>query len=145
MRTPQEFLNAYAKTIRNLDVEGYVALYDESVRIFDLWDDWSATGLGICRKTAEEWFASLGQEHVVVTFSEIEIHESADLALINGFVRFAAHSADGKQLRFLDERMSVVLKKNSSGQWLVIHQHTSQPVDSQGMKVKMIRASDGAL
>jgi len=139
MKSPNEFTSAYAKAVREASVEAYVNLYDNDVRIFDLWDDWSAQGIESCRTMAKEWFLSLGTEHVVVTFSEIEVSTDSQFASITGFVRFAGHAADGKQLRFLDERISVVLKKQTSGEWKVTHQHTSAPIGSADMKIKMVK------
>ena len=137
MKTPQEFTQAYSVAVRNKKIDDFVGLYDESILIFDLWDDWRMKGLQACRDMAEEWFASLKDEYVQTTFSDVKVVENSDLAFITCFVRFAGHSSEGKELRFLDERMTVTLRRDPSGAWKVIHQHTSSPVDSQKMTAKL--------
>ena len=139
MRSPKDFPKFYAETVRNAQVDAFTDLYEDNVRIFDMWDQWSLQGKAACEVMAKEWFSSLGDEHVVVTFSDVEVLENEDLALVTGFVRFAGHAADGKRLRFLDERMTVHLRRQNSGDWKVTHQHSSSPVDSNGMKIKMVR------
>ncbi|WP_168196493.1 nuclear transport factor 2 family protein [Bdellovibrio sp. NC01] len=134
MNSAKDFPEKYARAVRNSNVEEFASLYDDDVRIFDMWDEWSMRGRDSVIVMAKEWFGSLGDEHVVVTFSDIEITENAELAILTCFVRFAGHAADGTRLRFLDERMTVNFRKNNSGEWKVIHQHTSVPIESNGMK-----------
>ena len=140
MNSPQDFTKAYTDAVRNKKVKDFVDLYDANVLVFDLWDDWQMKGVQDCKDMAEEWFSSLREEYVQTTFSDVQIVESADLAFLTCLVRFAGHSAEGKELRFLDERMSVTLRRISSGQWKVIHQHTSAPIDSRKLVVKLKRA-----
>jgi ketosteroid isomerase-like protein len=140
MQSPKEFPDLYTKAVRNSNVDEFVKLFEEDVRIFDMWDEWSANGANSCRQMATEWFSSLGKEHVQVSFFDIEISESPTIAFLTGFVRFSGHAEDGKQLRFLDERMTIILRRQKSGEWKVAHQHMSGPVNSPDMKVKLRRA-----
>lgn len=139
MKSPHEFPKAYTQAVRHANVDDYAHLYGENVRAFDHWDQWQMNGQKAFRDMAKEWFSSVGNEQIVVTFSDVEVTESSDLALLTCFVRFAGHDATGKQLRFLDERMTVGLRRQNSGEWIVIHQHTSAPTDPQTMKTKMVR------
>lgn len=140
LKSPQDFPQVYSDAVRNKNVEAFAHLYSEDARIFDMWDEWSMSGREACRNMAKEWFSSLGSEHVVVTFSDVEYTASSDLASMICFVRFAAHDEKDTLLRFLDERMTVIFRKTKSDPWEVIHQHTSAPVESQKMSVKMHRS-----
>lgn len=141
MQSPKDFPAAYAQAVRNAKVEDFANLYEDGVRIFDLWDQWDMRGGDSNKAMATEWFSSLGDEHVMVTFSDVDIIENSDLAILTCFIRFAGHAADGKRLRFLDERLTVNLRKQKSGDWKVVHQHSSSPINSNGMKVLLERAT----
>ncbi|RYZ92788.1 MAG: DUF4440 domain-containing protein [Proteobacteria bacterium] len=137
MKSPREFTRVYAEAVRAADVEGYTQLYDSRVRIFDRWNDWQAKGQNSCREQATEWFGSLGSERVLVTFSDVEITEAKDLAILTAIVRYESHDSDNHVLRFLDERITVGFERTDGGEWKVIHQHTSAPTDGSTMTSKM--------
>ncbi len=131
---PQSLLEAYAAAVYARDVAAFVKLYAPDIRMFDSWDHWEARGLESLRAATAEWFASLGEERVRVTFQEMSHSQSEQLAALHGFVTFQAIAADGTPLRAMRERVSWVLEKREGG-WLVTHQHTSLPADFATGKV----------
>src|ERR1700678_221326 len=90
----EKLLHAYVAAVYAKDVNAYMALYDEHVRIFDMWEKWACEGAGEWRKSAEGWFNSLGAERVVVEADEINIQVADCLATLDGFVKFTAQSAE---------------------------------------------------
>jgi ketosteroid isomerase-like protein len=60
-------LARYAQAVRDKYVDAFAALYAEDVHVFDMWGAWSLHGIEAWRGTADSWFGSLGDEHVVVT------------------------------------------------------------------------------
>src|ERR1700759_2226265 len=128
---------SYKDAVYRKDAEGLLSLFDEDVRIFDMWA-WSYQGLPAWREMVTGWFSSLGANRDVVTFDDIHIHESGDMAVANAFARFAATDESGKELRVLENRLTWVLKKNA-GIWKIIHEHTSGPVDGETLKVQLQR------
>lgn len=121
-------LDAYRTAVRAKDVAAFLAIYDESLEVFDLWSEWSQQGLAARRKMAEEWFGSLGDEYVVVDIHEARSARSEDLIVGRAILTYTAYSADGKAMRSLDNRMTLGLRRTGES-WKVFHEHTSAPVD----------------
>ena len=119
---------AYAK-----DVDAFVSLYADDVHVFDMWNQWELRGIDAWRGMAEGWFGSLGTERVVVSFSDVAATVSADIALGHATVTYTAVSAEGKQLRSLDNRMTIALRRTGDT-WKIFHEHTSGPIEHVSMK-----------
>lgn len=122
------FLDGYAAAVRARDLAAFLALYDESLHVFDMWQTAPLTGLPAWRAMAEAWFGGLGDEGVVVTWRQAQSQVSGDLASGQAILTFAAHAPDGSVLRALDNRLSVALRRGPDG-WKVIHEHTSAPIE----------------
>lgn len=131
-------LETYKSSIFEKDVDRFCSLFDEDVRIFDMWQQWSYDGLPAWREMANGWFSSLGTDRDVVTFDDLQISGENDLAFATAIVRFAAVSAEGKELRHLEERFTWVAQKKGEG-WKIVHQHTSTPIDFNSMKAMLTR------
>ncbi|TKR33657.1 DUF4440 domain-containing protein [Luteimonas gilva] len=121
-------LDAYRAAVRAKDVDAFLAIYDESLEVFDLWSEWSQQGLAARREMAEEWFGSLGDEYVVVDIDEARSTRSEDLVVGRAILTYTAYSPDGKAIRSLDNRITLGLKRTGDA-WKVFHEHTSAPVD----------------
>jgi ketosteroid isomerase-like protein len=119
---------AYAK-----DVDAFVSLYADDLHVFDMWNSWELRGIAAWRSMAEGWFGSLGDERVVVTASDIASTVSGDLALGHATLTFTALSAEGKELRSLDNRISVALRRSGNA-WKIFHEHTSAPISHETLK-----------
>jgi len=86
----------------------------------------------------EDWFSSLNNERVVVTFSDVQVQANDAIGTASAFVRFAAISEQDVELRSMQNRLTwVALKKG--GSWKIIHQHTSSPIDPGTMKAILQR------
>jgi ketosteroid isomerase-like protein len=138
MKEIESLFETYKNAVFQKDVAAYASIFDEEVRIFDMWMDWSSDGLAAWREIAKEWFGSLGSERVLVAFEGIRIQAGVELAAATAFVRFAAISEQGEELRYLENRLTWVVQKKEKG-WKIIHQHTSGPVDFETMKVILKR------
>lgn len=87
----------------------------------------------------EAWFTSLGTEKVGVSFDDVQVSGSPDFEVVHAFVTYAGLSAQGEQLRAMQNRITWVLK--TSGHVLrIIHEHTSAPVGFDDMKAILQRA-----
>jgi len=133
-----EFFKAYTAAVHAKDLDAFVSLYDDTVRIFDTWDRWSHDGLVAWRTMALEWFGSRGTDRVVVDVSDVRSSATPDMAHASAFLRFTAVDPAGKPLRSLENRITVVLERRGAA-WKVVHEHTSAPVNSEGLKAMLKR------
>lgn len=146
MNEVEVLLDAYGKAVFEKNLEAFLALFDKDARIFDMWGAWSYDGLAAWREMVTGWFSSLGADRDRVTFEDVEFLFSGDLATVSAFARFAAVSPEGKELRFLYNRITLVLRRSSrrgpdaaAGAWKIVHQHTSAPVDGGTLKAILNR------
>ena len=131
----EQMLESYKAAAYAKDVDTFVALFDENVRVFDMWGRWSYDGAGEWRKTVSEWFGSLGDEKVAIEFHDVQTIIGDGVASASAFVTFKGLSAEGEELRAMNNRLTWVLRKTDEGEWKVIHEHTSAPIDFQTAKV----------
>ncbi len=129
-----QVLTDYKAAVFAKDVDAFVALYDQDVQVFDMWGVWSCNGIASWREMTTGWFGSLGTERVVVDFSEVQTIVAQDLAVIHAFVNYKAVTVDDVDLRSLDNRLTVTLRKKGD-RWKIVHQHTSSPIYFETTKV----------
>jgi ketosteroid isomerase-like protein len=129
-----QVLDDYKAAVFAKDIDSFIALYDEDVRVFDMWGAWSYAGIAAWRAMAERWFRSLDTERVVVEFSHPEVIVTQDLAVVHTFVTYKAVTADGVDLRSLDNRLTAVLRQRGNA-WKIVHEHTSAPLEAETAKV----------
>ena len=131
-------LDAYKAAAFAKDVDALVALYADDVRVFDMWGEWQYDGLAAWRAMVAGWFGSLGEERVLVDFSDVRTVLAPDLALGHLLVAYAAIDTQGGELRSLTSRMSVALRREGGG-WKIFHEHTSAPLDFSTTKAILQR------
>lgn len=135
----QHALAQYKASAYARDVDAFASLYTDDVHVFDMWNHWEMRGIAAWRGMAEKWFGSLGTERVVVTFCDVESILSDDVAVGHATVTYTAVSAEGKELRSLDNRMTIALRRTGD-EWKIFHEHTSGPIEHQTMKGVIKRA-----
>ena len=121
------YFDAYAEAVLTKRADALAALYHPQAVLFDAWDAWSGAGRTAVQTMAQNWFDSLGEDRVAVTFSQIQRTAGADVAAASAFVTYTALTATGEPLRSQVNRISVVLRREAD-EWLVVHEHTSVPV-----------------
>jgi ketosteroid isomerase-like protein len=126
-------LASYAASALAKDADAFVSIYTEDLHVFDMWNQWELRGIDAWRKMAQGWFDSLGEERVVVTFADVTSTVGADLALGHATVTYTAMSAEGKELRSLDNRMTIAMRR-AGVSWKIFHEHTSGPLEHQTLK-----------
>ena len=128
-----EALTRYSAAAYEKDVDAFVALYADDLHVFDMWNSWELRGIAAWRAMAAGWFSSLGDERVVVKANEVVANVNADLALGHATLTYTAISANGRELRSLDNRITLALRR-AGNDWKIFHEHTSGPIDHQTMK-----------
>lgn len=134
----EAMLEAYAAAVRAKDADAFLALYADDVRTFDLWSVWSYDGKPALREMVQEWFGSLGTDTVAVEFDEVRFQQGDDVAAVSAFTTFRGLSAEGEELRSMNNRLTWVLRRDPDGAWKVAHEHTSAPAGEEG-KVQLRR------
>jgi uncharacterized protein (TIGR02246 family) len=129
----------YRNAIFKKDVDAFVAIFDEKIRVFDMWEQWSYEGLDAWRAMVKGWFESLGTNRDVVSFDDVQIEASGEIATLTAIAKFTAISEKGEELRYLQNRLTWVARKKE-GVWKIIHQHTSGPIDFKTMNVIFTRS-----
>ena len=110
--------------------------------MFDTWGVWSYEGAESWQLMIEDWFQSLDTERVKVTFEDISTVSGGGVATVSAFVTYAALSAEGEQLRAMQNRLTWVLKSNGD-ELKIVHEHTSAPVGFEDMKAILARGKNG--
>lgn len=125
-------LNAYAAAVYAKDVEAFAAAYTPDAHTFDAWGLWELKGEAALREMATGWFGSLGDERVIIEFSDLSLTASDEVAWAHAAITFAAESASGERLRAMTNRATFCLAR-SQGTWKIAHEHTSLPIDMATM------------
>ncbi len=134
----KSLFETYKNAVFQKDIEAFASIFDEDVQVFDMWGQWTYDGLAAWKEMAKGWFTSLGTDRDVVTFDNIQMQETGELATATAFVRFTAVSEKDEELRYLENRLTWIARKKN-GKWGILHQHTSGPVDFETMKVILRR------
>ena len=129
---------AYAAAVWERDVQRFMALYDERARVFDAWGVWQYDSVKAWQVAVEGWFSSLGTERVCVFFVVSMFFVFFAFACASATVTYAGVSAQGNELRSMQNRITWALR--TTGQVLrIVHEHTSAPVGFEDMKAILHR------
>lgn len=131
-------VDAYRAAVFARDVDALAALYDPEVRVFDTWGRWSYDGRPAWRAMLAEWLGSLGTERVRVEMDEVRAEVTPELAVAHAFVTYQGLSAEGQPLRAMTNRLTWIVRRRE-GAWRIVHEHTSAPIDFDGMKAILKR------
>lgn len=131
-------MESYQAAIYAKDVEAFMRLYDQTVRVFDAWGVWSYDNAEAWQRTVESWFNSLGIERVKASFDEVVLSEGRDSAIVTAIVTYAGVSPEGSTLRTMQNRLTWGLR--TRGHVLrIVHEHTSAPIGFEDQKAILQR------
>jgi len=131
-------MESYKAAIYAKDVEAFMRLYDQKVRVFDAWGVWSYDNAEAWQRTVESWFNSLGIERVKASFDEVVLSEGRDSAIVTAIVTYAGVSPEGSTLRTMQNRLTWGLR--TRGHVLrIVHEHTSAPIGFEDRKAILQR------
>ena len=134
----QQIMGSYRSAVLARDVEALMRLYHPAARVFDTWGVWVYEGAPSWQRAVEGWFASLSNESVRVSFSDVQTISERGLAAVSAIVTYAAESAQGEALRSMQNRITWVLRE--TGHVLrIVHEHTSAPIGFDDSKAILTR------
>jgi len=131
----------YRAAVSNKDVDGVMALYADDVRVFDAWSVWAYEGAAAWRQAVENWFGSVGDETIKVGLEDVRTEVGADLTVVSAIATYAAVSANGEELRSLQNRITWPLARRGNA-WKIVHEHSSAPIGSNDLKAILRRAPE---
>ena len=131
-------LESYESAVFSKDVEAFMRLYDQGVRVFDAWGVWSYEGTAAWQRAIEGWFTSLGTERVKVTFDQVQTSGGRELAMVSAIVTYEGVSNQGEQLRAMQNRITWVLR-TTAHTLRIVHEHTSAPIGFNDSKAILQR------
>ncbi len=116
----------YAAAVLERNVDEFMRNYAQEVRVFDTWRRAAYEGASEWRKMADDWFGSLGTDTVIVTFEELHVTGTLELAMATALVGYEGRSAEGDKLKAMQNRLTWVLARTGDT-YKIIHEHTSVP------------------
>lgn len=134
----RQIFEGYKTAVFEKNVEAFLALYDENIHLFDMWEKWSYNGKDAWREMVSNWFGSLGDEKVVVDFDSLTVTATNEIAVVHTFVTYKAVASNGNELRSMNNRLTAALKK-SNGTWKIFHEHSSAPLDGNTLNATLQR------
>jgi len=120
--------NQFIAAFKAKDVDAIMKVYvpDQSLFVFDVVPPRQYVGAAAYRKDWQDFLGSLDGP-ITVELSDFAVVSDHNLAYGHSIQRVAGTDKQGKKLD-LTVRVTDVYKK-IKGQWLVIHEHVSVPVD----------------
>lgn len=134
----EALLGEYQRAVRDRDLEGFMAIFSDDVRVFDAWGRWTYEGAPAFRKMIAAWLSSHRDERFEVRVQELRTLAGEEVAVATAIMRYASVAADGRELRSLENRLTWGLRREGSG-WKVVHEHTSVPVGFENHQAIMQR------
>jgi uncharacterized protein (TIGR02246 family) len=128
----------YQNAAFHKDEATLLGIYANDVIAFDMWGRWSINGIDALCEMVRAWFASVGDDRDAVTFEVIRTVVGNDLAMAEAFVTYTAVNAAGVAQRSMQNRLTWVAAPRA-GQWRIVHQHTSSPIDPATLAVQFSR------
>ena len=129
-----QLLDQWAKAFEAKDVDGVMAMYAPGVTAFDIVPPLQFRGAGAYRKDYSEFFSQFSGPIRVET-PDMQIEVSGDAGFAYGLERIAGKTTNGAPvdiwLRYTEGL------KRIDGNWRVVHEHISVPVDMNTGKARM--------
>ena len=130
---------AYAAAVLARDIDAFMRLYAEDVRVFDAWGVWSYEGAAAWRSMVTEWFGSLGTERVRVSFADLSAVGDGEISTVSAFVTYAGVTESGEPLRAMQNRITWVIR-GKGVEARILHEHTSAPIDFKNAQAILKRS-----
>ena len=118
--------------IYNRDEHAVLSVYAPDVVSFDLAPPLQNKGIAGVKKRLQGWFASY-MGHITQKVADVKIMVDQEIAFSHSLTRTFGTSIQGEE-QDMWYRTTTCYKK-TMGQWLIVHEHTSDPVDFETGKI----------
>lgn len=116
------------QAVQQKNIDGAMAHYSQDVVSFDVVNTLQKVGMPACRERLESWLSQFPEtfSYAIETLSVVA-NDELGFGYAFNHVKGALANGDEIDMRW---RSTVCLRKQS-GQWLIIHEHSSVPFDAQ--------------
>ncbi|MEM1338702.1 MAG: nuclear transport factor 2 family protein [Bacteroidota bacterium] len=115
----------WRKTFEAKSVEDIMKYYAPDILSYDLMAPIQFEGEAMWRDNWVNFFDTFND--IELTFEDLTVFQSGDLATIRGLTRLQCSTADGGTIDMWSRETNVMRKIN--GEWLIVHDHVSVPMD----------------
>jgi len=130
----QNLLDTYNKAVEAKDVTQFLSNYDPDFVVFDMWGNQEYQEREAWKTMVQQWFDSQGNDKVTVDIRDVHIISDQNITGFRTYLTFTGVSDSGKILHTMDNRFTWILK-NQNGNWKVIPEYSSTPIDFESNKV----------
>lgn len=123
----RELIETWAKSVRTKDIDGVIANHAPDIVLFDVPPPVQLQGIDAYKKSWESFFPWFGDSGVF-EIGELSITAGDDVAFCHGLIRCSGTETSGDKVE-LTVRLTVCYRK-INGQWMVTHEHHSEPSTS---------------
>jgi ketosteroid isomerase-like protein len=128
----REIIEGWAAGVRARDIDAVLRRHAPNLLVFDVVGPVRLKGLDAYRRTWLEqffpWHGDTGRFELV----DLEVSAGADAAFATALLECAG-TEDGKRVTFT-LRLTIGLEKRD-GEWIVVHEHHSQPLDFDNARI----------
>ena len=130
----------WRQTFEAKSVEDIMEYYVPDILSYDLMAPMQFEGAQMWRENWVNFFNSF-KGGINLTFKDLTVFQSGDLATIRGLTRLQGVTANGEDLDMWTRETNVMRKIN--GEWLIVHDHVSVPMDFEtGMALTDLKPVD---
>ena len=127
----RERLERWTQALHDKDLDALMALYAPDVVTFDLMPPSQVRGTDRYRRNFEHWFAALPGP-IDYRTRDLRVVVDGNVAFCHGLSHVGGIRADGASADYW-VRVTVGFEKRG-GDWLMVHDHISMPVEGRDMK-----------
>lgn len=131
----------WRRTFEAKSLEGIMEYYAHDILSYDLMPPIQFEGESMWRQNWVNFFDSF--HDIRLTFEDLTVFQSGDLATIRGLTRLQCTTANGGEIDMWSRETNVMRKMN--GEWLIVHDHVSVPMDfGTGMALTGLKPVENA-
>lgn len=127
----EAMLDELAETVRAGQLEKIMSFYADDFVAFDMMPPLQFKDKDEYRTTAwQECFTDYFKFPVMIHHHERQVHAAGDLALVHYLMHMQGESKTGKKME--SWLRSTLALRQMEGEWKIIHEHNSVPLDKDG-------------
>ncbi len=116
----------WRQTFESKSVDNIMKYYASDILSYDLMAPIQFEGESMWRDNWVSFFNTF-KGGIQLTFEDLTVFQSGDLATIRGLTRLQGETATGQNIDMWTRETNVMRKIN--GEWLIVHDHVSVPMD----------------